>query len=60
MLNLPEFGVAGQEARVTALVDQAIAAVGTDRFNHVWTVDGLLPTLDELRQPFSWIRRLPA
>ncbi|MGW1002153.1 zinc-dependent metalloprotease [Streptomyces sp. NPDC001118] len=60
VLYLPEFGVAGQEARATALVDQAIAAVGTDRFNHVWTVDGLLPTLDELRQPVSWIRRLPA
>lgn len=60
VIGLIEFGLAKQRARATALVDQAMAAVGPDGFNHVWTVDGLLPTLDELRQPVSWIRRLPA
>ncbi|MGW1039527.1 zinc-dependent metalloprotease [Streptomyces sp. NPDC002547] len=60
VVDLLDFGTARQQARATSLVDQAIAAVGTDRFNHVWTVDGLLPALDELRQPVSWIRRLPA
>lgn len=60
VIGLLEFGLGKQQARASALVDQAMAAVGPDRFNHVWTVDGLLPTLDELRQPVSWIKRLPA
>ncbi|TLS46096.1 hypothetical protein FE633_11155 [Streptomyces montanus] len=60
VFSLLGFGVARQQARATALVDEAIAAVGTDRFNHVWTAAGLLPSVAELRQPARWIKRLPA
>ncbi|MFG2783819.1 hypothetical protein ACGFY7_39055 [Streptomyces prunicolor] len=41
-------------------VGQALAAVGPERFNQVWSVKGLAPTLVELRRPAQWVRRVPA
>ncbi|MGW2421434.1 zinc-dependent metalloprotease [Streptomyces sp. NPDC001709] len=60
VIGLAEVGLTRHQARATALVDQAMAAVGPDRFNHVWSVAGLLPTFDEMRHPARWIKRLPA
>ncbi|WP_078623086.1 zinc-dependent metalloprotease [Streptomyces prunicolor] len=47
-------------ARAVTFVDGAIAAVGPERFDPVWTTPGLVPTLEELRRPRRWITRLPA
>jgi hypothetical protein len=55
--------LAREERRIkgaVAFVGQALAAVGPERFNQVWSVDGLVPTLDELRHPAQWVRRVPA
>jgi hypothetical protein len=49
-----------RRARATALVDQAVSAVGLDRFNRVWSTPGLAPALDEFQRPDDWISRLPS
>ncbi|WP_031061996.1 zinc-dependent metalloprotease [Streptomyces sp. NRRL F-5527] len=59
-LRVLNLGSSRQEARAKALVGQAMSAVGPDTFNRVWSVAGLVPTLDELRDPARWIKRLPA
>lgn len=59
-LRVLDLGSSRQEARAKALVGQAMSAVGPDTFNRVWSVAGLVPTLDELRDPARWIKRLPA
>ncbi|MFD4554882.1 zinc-dependent metalloprotease [Streptomyces sp. NPDC058469] len=41
-------------------VGQSLSAVGPERFNRVWSVDGLVPTLVELRRPAQWASRVPA
>ncbi|MCX5233928.1 zinc-dependent metalloprotease [Streptomyces prunicolor] len=46
--------------RAVTFVGQALATVGPDRFNQVWSVDGLVPTLVELRRPDQWAKRVPA
>jgi hypothetical protein len=52
----------GQEQRIdkaAAFVGKAVAEVGPDVFNRVWVDRELLPTLDELRRPARWLKRLP-
>jgi hypothetical protein len=58
-LLVADSGGRRRRARATALVDQAVTAIGLDAFNRVWTTAGLPPTLDELRHPERWISRLP-
>lgn len=46
--------------RATAFVDQAMASIGPEGFNRLWTKHDLVPTLDELRHPDRWLQRLSA
>ncbi|MET9103737.1 zinc-dependent metalloprotease [Streptomyces antibioticus] len=46
--------------RSTAFVKHAMDSIGPEGFNRLWTLPGLVPTLDELRHPDQWLRRQPA
>jgi coenzyme F420 biosynthesis associated uncharacterized protein len=39
-------------------VDAVIASRGRDYLNRVWTGPGMLPTLEEIRQPERWVARI--
>ena len=46
-----------QYAEGKAFVDAAVAAVGMESFNRVWTSPEMLPTRAEIRAPLEWVAR---
>jgi coenzyme F420 biosynthesis associated uncharacterized protein len=47
-----------QYAEGERFVSHVVDAVGIGNFNHVWTSPETLPTLEEIRDPQSWIARV--
>ncbi len=48
-----------QYAEGSRFVRECVAAVGMEGFNRVWESPKTLPTRDEIREPLSWVRRVP-